>query len=590
MKKMLAGLRQTILEMDFDQKIKVFLFSALMMIALVVLIATTVIATGTLTKKSRTLASQQIDTVSKNLEMNLSDYNDAMIMMMLDSSVQEYFRVDSDNAPLSTELTNSAHEAIYFIINSKSNISYVAILKNNLRHFITKGNSQSDYDLPQKIWDDYQKGIETERGSMKYTMAPSAYNEDIYSLNIYRPYYDFNKLNQSVGLLCISIDEPVLNQLYASEEQELDFSIRMTDKNGKVLSDPNGKRIGSTESFAEKMVGEKGSFEYKGEMVIYNEIDKWGMYLVGTIDLSELLYENYTTVLVILVLIVLATLISMIICSKMLYRLCKPFREIKTSMQEVSGGNLEIRMKETGTGNDFKEMAQNFNTMVVQLQKLMEQVKEEQHQIEQIQLNALQSQIRPHFLYNTLDCIHWQALIDGNQQISVLVKALANYYRLCLSQGQDIIPLSQEVIHVKNYLIIQNMRYGDIIDSDIEIDPSLEGIQIPKMTLQPLVENCIYHGIKVKQGVKGTVKIRAYQKGGDVIVTVADTGSGMSQKDIDEMNNSISIHDESFGYGVRNVHKRIEILFGKGYGLFYRTNETNGITVEIRLPFEHGSI
>ena len=217
---------------------------------------------------------------------------------------------------------------------------------------------------------------------------------------------------------------------------------------------------------------------------------------------------------------------------------------------------------------------------------IRDRVKTEQHQLEQIRFNALQSQIQPHFLYNTLECIHWQAVADGNKEISTMVKAMAQYYRVCLSRGKEIISLKQELDHIRSYLIIQNMRYDNIIDLEVDVPEIFENIQIPKMTLQPLIENCIYHGIRVKEGRRGLVKIGICCEGEDVRITVADSGTGMTQAEIDEMNRSISVYDESFGYGVRNVNKRIEIMFGSRYGLHFYRNEQGGVTVEIRLPKE----
>ena len=216
---------------------------------------------------------------------------------------------------------------------------------------------------------------------------------------------------------------------------------------------------------------------------------------------------------------------------------------------------------------------------------LMEQVKMEQHQIEQIRFNALQSQIQPHFLYNTLECIHWQAMVDGNGEISTLVKALAKYYRICLSGGHDVIPLKMELEHVRNYLIIQNMRYDDIIGSEFDVEEAASDVMIPKLTLQPLVENSIYHGIKVKEGKTGSLFLKVRKRSSDVLITLADTGTGMSQQQIDEMNQHLSEYDDSFGYGVRNVNKRIELLYGEEFGLYYLRNESGGVTVEIRLPY-----
>ena len=165
----------------------------------------------------------------------------------------------------------------------------------------------------------------------------------------------------------------------------------------------------------------------------------------------------------------------------------------------------------------------------------MEQVKLEQHQLEQIRFNALQSQIQPHFLYNTLECIHWQAIAEGNKEISTMVKALAKYYRICLSKRHDVIPIREEIEHIRNYMIIQNMRYDNIIGSEIVVESRVEESLIPKLTLQPLVENSIYHGMKVKEGKKGTLYLTAYKDGDEVVIKVSDTGTGMSQEQIDEI-------------------------------------------------------
>lgn len=125
-------------------------------------------------------------------------------------------------------------------------------------------------------------------------------------------------------------------------------------------------------------------------------------------------------------------------------------------------------------GEDFAKLAIGFNSMMDEIEVLMEQVKLEQHQLEQIRFNALQSQIQPHFLYNTLECIHWQAIAEGNKEISTMVKALAKYYRICLSKGHDVITLREEVEHIRNYMIIQNMRYDNIIGSEIVVESQVE--------------------------------------------------------------------------------------------------------------------
>ena len=203
-----------------------------------------------------------------------------------------------------------------------------------------------------------------------------------------------------------------------------------------------------------------------------------------------------------------------------------------------------------------------------------------------MRFNALQSQIQPHFLYNTLECIHWQALAGGNQEISTMVKALAQYYRICLSEGEDIITLGMELEHVRNYLIIQNMRYGNIIALTEKVPERFTSLPIPKLTLQPLVENCIYHGIRVKEGETGTVEIAVCEKEGAVSLTVTDDGGGMDPERIAYINEHISDMRRDVGYGISNINKRIELLYGAKFGLRFQKDRKKGVCVEIRLPGE----
>ena len=308
--------------------------------------------------------------------------------------------------------------------------------------------------------------------------------------------------------------------------------------------------------------------------------------MISSVSTYELYKGSIATIgfmAVIMLILIAVSILSVKAVIQMVYR---PLDKVVRKMDDVASGFLKTRINVDHMGEDFIKLAVGFNSMMEEIEVLMEQVKLEQHQIEQIRLDALQSQIQPHFLYNTLDCIHWQAVADGNKEISTMVKALAKYYRICLSGGHDIIPLKMELEHVRNYLVIQNMRYDNIIGSEISVDSNAEETMIPKLTLQPLVENSIYHGMKVKEGKTGTVFIKVKRKGKDVLITLADTGTGMTQEEIDRMNEQLSQYEETFGYGVRNVNKRIQLLYGEEYGLYYLKNETGGVTVEIRLPYE----
>ena len=178
-------------------------------------------------------------------------------------------------------------------------------------------------------------------------------------------------------------------------------------------------------------------------------------------------------VVVILVLIIVLIIVSIIIRA-LVRKMYQPLNKVVSKMDYVATGSLRTRINVDNMGEDFAKLAIGFNSMMDEIEVLMEQVKLEQHQLEQIRFNALQSQIQPHFLYNTLECIHWQAIAEGNKEISTMVKALAKYYRICLSKGHDVITIREEVEHIRNYMIIQNMRYDNIIGSEIVVESQVE--------------------------------------------------------------------------------------------------------------------
>jgi two-component system sensor histidine kinase YesM len=388
-----------------------------------------------------------------------------------------------------------------------------------------------------------------------------------------------------IGLLCMVLDSSIIEGLSNNSITGYDSNVFMVDNSSELLSVVDGNQ--TSFEYGYLLNGDSGSFRMNTDLYIYQKIGNWNYYLISKISLMNMYKNNIIVIIILSVITVAITYFGLIITRRMVKKNYQPLDNLIKKMNYVAEGKLDVRINIENVGNDYKKLSNGFNYMMEEINTLIIQVKQEQQQMNQLRFNALQSQIQPHFLYNTLDCIHWQAKAEGNEEISVLVKALAQYYRLCLSKGKDVIRIEQEMEHVKNYLIIQNIRYDNIIECEINIDDNCRASLIPKITLQPLVENSIYHGIKVKEGKKGVIKITCQKKGDEVIITVEDNGTGMTEEQINEMNQSISQYDKDFGYGIQNVNKRIEILFGREYGLHYEKNNLGGVTVVIHLP-NHG--
>lgn len=267
-------------------------------------------------------------------------------------------------------------------------------------------------------------------------------------------------------------------------------------------------------------------------------------------------------------------------------------------MHQVRFGDLSVRFDERSE-DEVGKLGRTFNFMVDQLQEQMKQmnlyISELQQEKERVQmeqqlkrraeLKALQSQMSPHFLYNTLDSIKWMAEKNNQMEISRIVTALATFFRTVISRGKEFIPLREEIEHVNSYLVIQQMRYGDLFSYQIEVDPDLKEEYIAKLLLQPLVENAIYHGIK---SIEGGGIIRIYAKRGEkgeILLSVEDNGAGIPPMKVELIRKRLLENQRRSveGYGLFNVNDRIKLYLGEDYGLSILSESGQGTKLTVRL-------
>ena len=570
----------------FDKKMQLLVSVAIILTTAIMLMVSTVSTVKSMKRQSTELLKTQNDTIVENFRSSLENYKTMAVATVIDSSVQDYVK-STDKSDLRTlKSMDNANNVLSSIVNMHSNLNFIAVVNNKLDDYLYKGGQNIYYSKFDKVFRaDYGSSQKLHSSTLKIHYCNSYYDGQKYTLNLYFPVYDTNRVKGELGLLCMNFTDASLQQILESSE-DASSETTVVRKDGKIFASRAGQDIGKKVSYFDKLGKIEGAFTENGKLYLYEKVPDWELYVISSVSTYELYKGSITTILLMTAIMLVLIVVSILIVKSVIRMVYRPLDKVVRKMDDVASGSLKTRINVDHMGEDFIKLAVGFNSMMEEIEVLMEQVKLEQHQIEQIRLDALQSQIQPHFLYNTLDCIHWQAISEGNKEISTMVKALAKYYRICLSGGHDIIPLKMELEHVRNYLVIQNMRYDNIIGSEISVDSNAEETMIPKLTLQPLVENSIYHGMKVKEGKTGTVFIKVKRKANDVLITLADTGTGMTQEEIDRMNEQLSQYEESFGYGVRNVNKRIQLLYGEEYGLYYLRNETGGVTVEIRLPYE----
>ena len=319
-------------------------------------------------------------------------------------------------------------------------------------------------------------------------------------------------------------------------------------------------------------------------LITKERMDSTGWYLINILPYSWLLSDLWKISMVIVLAVAGTLVVTLLSLDRILTNVIQPLKKLERHMARVTIENMNEQVNIT-TDDEIGHLAGNFNSMLERIENLKEQVVEEQEDKRRYELQALQAQINPHFLYNTLDSIIWMAETQDSN-IVAMTEALAKLFRISLNKGNEEILLKKEIEHVKNYLIIQSMRYADKFTFEICVEPEVEKCRIIKLILQPIVENCIYHGIKKKRG-SGHIRIRAFREECNLIIKVEDDGCGMSQEMCRKML-SYEVEPENIsgsGIGVKNVNERIQLRFGKEYGLSYQSEEGKGATVTYLLPY-----
>lgn len=401
------------------------------------------------------------------------------------------------------------------------------------------------------------------------------------------------------GVILINLNMNKITEICNSfQEKQENFICIINDKGELVYEQQNGRErfafdekenrqelntaLGKTKESCFRL-------NYRGEkyLVTRTDMKTTGWTLVSMVPYKSVMAETMAISGVMILAVVITLIVTLLLLNRILTGVVKPLKKLEKYMVQVNPDNMDQRM-EILTDDEIGHLSMKFNQMMDRIRNLKEQVIEEQEDKRKYELQALQAQINPHFLYNTLDSIIWMAETNDSN-IVAMTEALAKLFRISLNKGNEEISLERELEHVKNYLIIQSMRYADKFTYEISVDPGVERCRTIKLILQPIVENCIYHGIKKKRGT-GKITIRAYRREQNLIIEVSDDGCGMPEE-ICRKILSDEIESENIsgsGIGVKNVNERIQLRFGKKYGLSYSSEEGVGTTVTYVLPYNEG--
>lgn len=389
-----------------------------------------------------------------------------------------------------------------------------------------------------------------------------------------------------IGVLILNIQGKEFEESFEKIGNEYNTEIAIFNENDwEVINNHKLNKLYLTELLHKFRDKPFGSFVQKQAdrkyLVSFLHVERYRWKIVSILPFSELSDQLKAFNLVVFILLAFNSLLLFSGSLFLSQMIATPVKKLLNSMKQVEKGEFE--KVNISIGNDeFGQLQNGYNMMIEEIQKLIERVVNEQKTKRKAELDVLQSQIKPHFLYNTFDSISALALAGRNEDVYKVMKALGGYYRTSLNQGDEIIKIAEEIDLVKNYLIIQKFRYGDLFAAEYDLDPEAGEYKVLKLVLQPLVENAIYHGIKPK-GEPGSIKIKTKLIGDKIQLIVQDDGVGFSETELERIEaKSVSGVNKSFG--LRGTIERLRIFYGAEVGYQIETQKGSGTQITITIP------
>lgn len=357
------------------------------------------------------------------------------------------------------------------------------------------------------------------------------------------------------------------------------------DKKGNIVYHPQQQLIYSgLKSEQTDILTRAGDGTLVKKNVIYSirSLDNCDWRIVGVSYIDELVTVKVRGAMQILLVMIAFVLVTVFLSSFLLtHMISHPIQSLVKAMKDFEADAEEFSYHPVHGSKEMIALSDSFGHMVGRIQDLMEKVRREEITLRKTELKALQAQINPHFLYNTLDAIGWMCEEERSKDAVEMVNALARLFRISISKGHELIPIGKEVEHARSYLMIQNFRYKNQFTYSFDIEEECLPYLCNKITLQPIIENAIYHGIN-RMVDEGEIRIRIYGEGDDIVFSVSDNGVGMSKEQCGNILKSEP--GDQTGIGIKNVNDRIKIYFGEEYGITIESEPDEGTCVSIRMP------
>lgn len=602
LKKFALQVYLSFMNLRIKYKTLLLFYSIIIFVSLVLGSYSYIVYSNKIQREVRELNYIETTKIRKSVDLLQKDIKDLSTFICLDSEIQKALTVSDksirvDNANNEYNYTSEVLRPLYNLVASKDYISFIAIYgKNGFMYYISSDTSNGLRKFSDIEYSEIYSRVEKLKG------APSWNNLDaenqVFIVNNKNPKVAMvrtllsTNTYENIGVMAICLNISTIDNLYSENTKGSRRSVILLDDKNNVISlksSDDKLKVEDIKKYAipsiEGTIGNKsirlGDENY---LMTYDTTEQSSWKIIYTVPVKELL-RDLNSVLVITILVVIGCLIVALILTMFISTyLTSPINKLIYSMERVKKGNFKEKVN-FKFNDEIGILGEQYNDMIDNINNLIDEVYMLQIQEKEAELKALQAQINPHFLYNTLDSMFWKAQKSNDKDISEMIYALSKLFRLTLNRGYESTYISNEKDFIENYLLLQKRRYGDKLNYSIQFDECILFYRIPKLILQPFVENAIAYGTEFSNAESIiTVKGEQHHKG--IRFTIKDNGRGMSKELIDKIltDDKANISNQSSGYAMKNIRKRLSLYYEGNFDFNILSSEKEGTTIEIIIP------
>lgn len=558
-----------------------------LILSLAVMIIPMVIIGSMLYRKSIVIVQQKqeisvrnsFQSIADSLEVIMDNVHNVSLFLIQDDTIRNMLSFTALTKSELLEQQNAILSSLGFFTRQNTYIEDISIEGENGVGVIIGGGTE-------KVGEEILADAQQRKGGPVWSWNRAEGNNRG-RLSLTREINNIEKPSEKLGMMHIEVSDSVIHEQLKNYIQSYPGYISVLNEKGESVC-AYGTPLAENENLEEiyrKLDEGNGWFEnadYKDNIVsYYYRIPGREWCLVSSIKLTDLYMENYAIRNLLILGVVISIFLCLLIVLIFAKSILRPLRLLTEKMEQITEENYSISL-DIRSNDEIGLLSKCFNKMAKRLDELINEVLKGEVLYRDAQLKALQAQINPHFLYNNLDTAYWMSRLEHAEKTGKIILALSDLYRLTVSAPSKLVSVETEVHYMNNYILIQQMRLGDMAEFSVEVEDETLSDATVKFVIQPMLENSIQHGI-LPAGVPGKISIRIYQKEGVLYFVVSDTGRDASVQRLTEILNDTS-SEEKRGMALRNIDQRIKLQFGQEYGLHFEKTEEKGICAVIMQP------